>query len=63
MQATRIFLASILAAMLSWETYVIWRHIPNSTISECVWAAIQDRPYLPFFAGILCGHLFWQRSE
>ena len=30
------------------------------TISEVVWSVL-DKPFIPFLAGFLCGHLFWQK--
>ena len=34
---------------------------PGLTISEQVWGATARYPVVAFFAGVLCGHFFWQR--
>lgn len=31
------------------------------TISEAVWGWTASHPIVPFGAGVICGHLFWQR--
>ena len=35
---------------------------PGNTISEVVWHVIAGRPFVPFLAGFLCGHFFWQKT-
>ena len=58
-------LAWVLAilGLLSYEGYTLLNAIPGDTLSEAVWAVSMDYPLLPFLAGILCGHFFWQRKQ
>ena len=34
--------------------------LKEPTISQMVWRVSKDHPIVPFLAGLLCGHLFWQ---
>lgn len=29
-------------------------------LSDAIWNMIAGRPFIPFLAGFLCGHFFWQ---
>jgi len=51
-----------IAVLLVYEAYAVGNHIPGDTLSEAVWA-IADYPLVPFLAGIVCGHFFWQRRK
>ena len=50
------------AGLLTYEVIALIQGKPNSTLSEAVWDTEKDAPYIPFFAGVLCGHFFWQRT-
>lgn len=47
--------------------YDIWAatvsKTPNDTLSEVVWKASLNRPIIPFLAGVVCGHFFWQFTK
>ena len=52
----------VLGTIVLLGLYEIWtlvNHTPNDTISESVWKASR-RPFIPFLAGMLCGHWFWR---
>lgn len=49
-----------IVGLLIFEAYTLLNHTPGDTLSEAVWKACQ-RPLVPFLAGLLCGHFFWQR--
>jgi len=34
----------------------------GETISEITWRVVRTHPIVPFLAGVLMGHLFWQSS-
>lgn len=53
-----IFLIVTLA--LAYEGWTLFNNIPNDTISESVWRIASSRPLVPFLAGFLMGHFFWQ---
>jgi hypothetical protein len=59
-RATRIVVGSAVAGLLAWEGVAIVSGQQGATISEAIWDADATHPYLPYFAGFLCGHLFWQ---
>lgn len=44
------------ALLLIYEIAAVVRHWP--TISQLTWRESAKRPWLPFAAGVLCGHLF-----
>lgn len=56
----RIFLA-LVGGLCIYELVALENDCPDDTISEIMWAATTKRPILPFAAGVLCGHFFWQR--
>lgn len=57
---TRCVVGGSIVLLLAWEGIAIASGQPGATISEAVWDADTGRPYLPYFAGFLCGHFFWQ---
>lgn len=52
----------LVGALLVYEAAALANECEGDTISEIVWAAATRRPIVPFAAGVLCGHFFWQRS-
>ncbi len=45
--------------LLGYEVYAVV-NIPGGTLSEWVWLHAQH-PMITFAAGVITGHLFWQR--
>lgn len=58
---TKIAWLIALVGLLIFEGWTVLNSIPNDTLSEAVWDVAQDYPLVPFLAGVLCGHFFWQR--
>jgi hypothetical protein len=50
------------AALLALETSALRNDEDGDTISETMWT-LSKRPFVPFAAGMLCGHFFWQKYE
>jgi len=44
------------------EAYVLLKSDPDATESEVIWS-ISTFPMVPFIAGFLAGHLFWQTTD
>lgn len=59
--STETFLGVVTLALFGWEAYKL--AADGKTISEVVWQVCKNRPYVLFFAGLLCGHLFWCPCE
>lgn len=57
----RIFYG-LVGGLLVYEFVALKNDCAGDTISEIVWAATTRRPLVPFCAGLLCGHFFWQRT-
>ncbi len=55
----RIFYA-LGAAIAAYELAALTNEEEGDTISERVWSAC-ERPLVPFLAGMVAGHFFWQR--
>ena len=60
MARTKIAWLIALVGLLAYETFTLMNGTPNDTLSEAVWD-ISRYPLIPFGAGFLAGHLFWQR--
>lgn len=58
----RIFLG-LLGGLGIYEFITLRNQCEGDTISEIVWAATKTRPLVPFLAGVVCGHFFWQKVE
>ena len=43
------------------EIWALASQVPGRTLSEVVWYITANYPLLPLAAGLLLGHLFWQR--
>lgn len=52
----------LIGGLLVYECLALRNECEGDTISEIVWAATTKRPIVPFAAGLLCGHFFWQRT-
>lgn len=61
MMAKRIFLG-LVGGLCVYELVTLSNKCEGDTISEIMWAATAKRPLLPFAAGVLMGHFFWQRE-
>lgn len=53
---------ALVGGLLIYELVALRNECEGDTISEIVWAATTKRPLVPFAAGLLCGHFFWQRT-
>ncbi len=47
--------------VLAYEAWAVMNNIPGDTLSEWVWVHAQH-PMISFAAGIVIGHLFWQKK-
>jgi len=59
---TRLAWIIVIVALLVYEAYTLINGVPGDTLSEAVWGVSHDYPLLPFLAGIVAGHFFWQRK-
>lgn len=57
---TKYFIFVSLAAILVFDGWVWSNGGTEATISWAIFAASYDYPLIPFFAGFVCGHFFWQ---
>lgn len=57
-----VWLAAI-AGLLVWEGVTIRNKAQGDLLSDRVWHHAKRRPLIPFLAGVLCGHFFWQESR
>ena len=53
---------SLVGGLVLYEGLALANDCEGDTVSEIVWAATTKRPIVPFAAGVLCGHFFWQRG-
>ena len=60
---TRLAWVLVVIALLAYEAYSLVNGVPGDTLSEAVWGVSHDYPLLPFAAGIVAGHFFWQRKS
>ena len=61
-QHTGLFLICWIIAALAWEAVAIKYGI-GATISETTWFILKKYPFVALMAGILMGHLFWQKGD
>lgn len=57
----RIFLG-LVAGLVVYEIVALSNDCEGDTVSEIVWTAALERPIVPFAAGVIAGHFFWQRA-
>lgn len=55
-------LLALAGGLIVYEVVSLANQHEGDTISEVMWEATTTRPLVPFVAGLLCGHFFWQRS-
>lgn len=59
----RTLFVGLVGGLVVYEFVTLSNDRPGDTISEIVWKAAAHRPLVPFAAGLLCGHFFWQRVD
>lgn len=59
MKKTDVAWIIAIVGLLIYEAYTLANKTPGDTLSEAVWN-VSRHPLVPFLAGMLCGHLFWQ---
>lgn len=57
----RVILGAV-AGLLVYEAYTLANRKRGDTISESVWRVNRKRPLVPFVAGFVMGHFFWQAA-
>ena len=63
---TKVAILAAVVLLIVWEIIALSPMAqPESTISEVIWSVCGKGYHvmIPFAAGILCGHLFWQRCS
>ena len=56
--------AVVIAALLGYEGYALATPAsPGDTLSEWVWHWSREYPLVPFLAGGVMGHFFWQKRR
>jgi hypothetical protein len=62
-EITQIFILSVTALVIVYDFFALFRLGGQAaTISARIWEWSEKYPMIPFGAGIVCGHLFWQAS-
>ena len=59
MTVTDCVILAIVAVVVIFDVAVSVAKVP--TVSERIWFWIHRHPVVAFVAGMVCGHLFWQR--
>lgn len=59
----RAAFVALVAGLVVYETIAVANDCAGDSVSEIVWSATTRRPIVPFAAGVLCGHFFWQRDR
>ena len=62
-KSTVIFIVTSLVVIVAYDVWAVIAGGIESTISEVVWSWSIRRPIIPFAAGIVCGHFFWQTRD
>ena len=62
MNPTDIAVLVAIGLLLGWEAWTLANRRVGDTISESVWRASR-RPLIPFLAGLVAGHFFWQAQN
>lgn len=63
MSLTDLVVIALLIVGVVYEAYTLSNAKPFDTISETVWRASFNRPIVPFIAGMLMAHFFWQSTR
>lgn len=48
--------------LAAYELVALFNDREDDTISEIVWGVSDRHVFLPFAAGVVCGHFFWPRT-
>lgn len=56
-----VVLLAHLGAIAVWDVYAAFGPGPQFTVSALFWRWSEGNPVLPFFVGLVAGHLCWQR--
>lgn len=60
---TAWILGVIFLVLVGWDVYAgFFTSGPGGTISELCLSTARAHPVLPFFMGVLAGHLFWPQQ-
>jgi hypothetical protein len=59
---TGIVIGVVALGLIGYDIYVLFFG-QYSTISEWVWTHSRSYPLIPFSAGLLCGHFFWNAAN
>ena len=57
---TRMMLIFIAFTIAIWDAFLIYKGHTQSTFSVVLYESARKWPVIPFVAGFLCGHIFWQ---
>lgn len=63
MRLTGIFIGIVLALIVGYDVYIIYAQGKEASISAYIINMSHNHPSVAFFAGIVCGHLFWRMRE
>jgi hypothetical protein len=55
--STKLFVVSAVAVVFVSDVALIWSG--NQTISSFLYLSSREYPAIAFFAGFVCGHIFW----
>lgn len=58
---TTCIILALSFSLAAWDLFMLANDSSGDTISEVVWDASKSWPMIPFSAGFLAGHLFWNR--
>ncbi len=59
-KATNIFILAALFIIIIYDVYAYAIGGTAATISWIIYQASKEMQMIPFAAGVLCGHFFWQ---
>lgn len=51
-----------ITGLIAYEIYTLTNKEEDDTLSESIWRATAKQPLVPFLAGVLMGHFFWQST-
>ena len=56
---TSLILLFVVAGLIAWDFFAVWKWGFDATISLVVFTAAKEWPLLPFLTGLICGHFFF----
>jgi len=62
-QWTMIFVGVLVLAILIFDVFVLYKGGTEASISHLLIVWAYKYPIMPFFVGIICGHLFWRMRQ